>query len=466
MRCRSLFHVALLWLLVPASALHASIKSDVGYTDLALLLGGSMPDGSGVKVTQVEALESPGAYLPNPSNSEFVGKTFVDKTGGGGNSTHATNVGKYFYGNTTSLSPGVTTIDVYEAVNFLGSGMLKATSTSQPAVESSAIQNHSWIGTTGNASIDQDILRRLDYLINRDNVLVVAGLNNGNSTPIPNLLAGAYNGISVGRSDGNHSTGTTSIDGSGRVKPDIVAPTNATSYATPLVASAGALLIETASSLTSTDATKTQVLKSVLLAGASKVGEEFSSSWDRTHTRPLDEHYGAGELDIYNSYHIMATEEQEANPSSNLGLLGWAFQQVASDSLIYFFEVPAGDVLTELSAILTWNRTITDGLPGPGFGNLQSTMANLDLRFYAASSFTLGTQLDYSVSDEDNVEHIYQTNLPSGQYALVVQKRNPSQPDTDFALAWRVATVPEPSTAALLLACLMLLTLTRHNHSR
>lgn len=438
-------------LVLPPIIARADLKLDVGYTELSAGLGNAMPDGSGVKVTQVEAplIGTTNAYMPDTVNAQFAGKTITDKTGGGVTSWHATTVGTYFYGSTTSLSPGITTIDVYEANNFLGSGLLRSGTTSSPIVETSDIQNHSWVGTTGVAATDQDILRRLDYMIDRDNVLVVAGLNNGAATQVPNLLAGAYNGITVGRSDGDHSTGTTQIDGTGRVRPDIVAPTGASSWATPVVASAGAVLIETASSLVSADADKTQVIKAVLLAGASKTGEEFSASWDRTNTRPLDEHYGAGEVDILNSHGIMATEEQEASASTNLGLLGWAFEQVANDSLIYFFEVPAGNVLTELSAILTWNRIITNGLSGPNFGNLQSSMANLDLRFYAASNFTLGGQLDFSVSDVDNVEHIYQTNLGAGQYALVVEKRNSSQPNTDYALAWRVSTVPEPGSFAL-----------------
>ena len=121
--------------------------------------------------------------------------------------------------------------------------MLKTSTTIAPVVENRKIQNHSWIGTVDNGgTTDTDALRRFDFAIQRDDFLAVAGVNNGSSSAVPALLANAYNAISVGLTDGNHSTGATTADGAGRGKPEIVAPSFATSFSTPLVSSAGAML--------------------------------------------------------------------------------------------------------------------------------------------------------------------------------------------------------------------------------
>ena len=72
-------------------------------------------------------------------------------------------------------------------------------------------------------------------------------INGGGPLSVP-LLSHLFNGIAVGRSDGNHEAGgtLTGYDRADRMKPEMVAPASATSYATPLVSGASALLIETA----------------------------------------------------------------------------------------------------------------------------------------------------------------------------------------------------------------------------
>ena len=69
----------------------ASLKDDIGYTQLKTLLGGLTPDGTGVIVTQVEATSS-GHWMPDSANTELVGKTITNKSSGTptGYSGHAT----------------------------------------------------------------------------------------------------------------------------------------------------------------------------------------------------------------------------------------------------------------------------------------------------------------------------------------------------------------------------------------
>jgi len=68
--------------------------------------------------------------------------------------------------------------------------------------------------------------QRLDYAIVRDGFTAVVGVNNGDSTTLPELLSQSYNTISVGRSDGKHGHGLTVLDGQGRIKPELVVPVN------------------------------------------------------------------------------------------------------------------------------------------------------------------------------------------------------------------------------------------------
>ncbi|HEV2292474.1 MAG TPA: hypothetical protein VGR35_01380 [Tepidisphaeraceae bacterium] len=450
--------VGIALLLVPVT--DAGYADDVGYTQLKAELGAATPSGSSVSVTQVEGRNDVDAqgnpldafpnYLPDAANAQFAGKTINARTPGGQVSSHATAVGQYFYGSTSSIAPGITTIDAFEVNDWLGSGWLRTGSTSAPVSDGRKVQNHSWVGSAG--ASDPEILRRLDYAINNNNggsgFTAVVGLNNGSGNAHPPLLSNAYNAIAVGRSDGNHSRGTTTADGAGRVKPDLVVPLGATSWATPVVGAAAALVIDKSNTTPAlANASRPQAVKAILMAGATKA--EFGAAWDRTPTRPLDEVFGAGELNVYRSYHVLTAGEQAAGSASLVSTTGWDFATAASTTQTYYFDVPAMHELTELSTILTWNRVVQDGVAGPSFGNLTSSLANLDLQLYTVDGFSLGTLLDQSISAVDNVEHIYRpTALTAGRYAMQVTT---DTLNTNYALAWHgsLTAVPEPGAAAV-----------------
>ncbi len=170
---------ALAILLCTAGLSRADYFQDIGYTALKNNLGAATPTGAGVQVTQVEANENSVNYLPDTSSAEFTGKTFTTLSGSSGVSGHATLVGQYFYGIYTSIAPGITSIANYSANGWVGSGFLNTgNSFFAPKVETRKIQNHSWIGS---GSSDQEILRRFDYAISRDDFLAVVGLNNGST---------------------------------------------------------------------------------------------------------------------------------------------------------------------------------------------------------------------------------------------------------------------------------------------
>lgn len=436
--------MAVLAIGVPA---RADYRADVGYDALQVELGAALPTGAGVSVSQIEAPEGGTSfYRPDVTHGEFAGKTINILSGGlTGASGHATVVGAHFYGLSSSLAPGVSLIDVYEVNSWLGAGFLNRSSTTEPAVENRAVSNHSWIGTFGSTSVDQDVLRRFDYVIQRDDFLAVVALNNGSGSTIPSLLGSSYNGLVVGLSSGEHSSGTTDIDGSGRVKPDLVTPFELTSYGTPSVGAAGALLLEKAGAVAElADAGRSVTLKAILLAGATK--SQFPT-WDRTTTRPLDEHYGAGQLNVYHSYHVLTAGRQAASTSVSVRPRGWDFRATAAGGQRYFFDIAAGDTASAFSVVLTWNRAIADGLPHPvNWGSPTSSLANLTLKLYNATGFTVGSLVDSSESVVDNAEHIFAPMLAPGRYALEVT--SPTN-GISYGLAWNslptvtiVATTP------------------------
>ena len=432
--------------------------ADIGFTGLQSLLGGALPTGQGISVTQVESLVD-GSY--RPSTSSFPSKVFSFPSGGNTTaSSHSTTAGAYLYGS-GSLSPSVgegnASITVYEVNSWVGTGFLRATTPSLlPKSETASIQSHSWIGTTNNATLDTQILQRFDYMLDRDNVVAAVALNNGNG-PVPSLMAQSHNALAVGLSNGGHSFGSTTLDGSGRTKPSLVVPAGATSWATPTVASAAALLLQKASTTVSlSNGTKALAIRSILLAGASKDEEEFSSPWTHSESSPLDARYGAGELDVASSYRILTGGEYAASSTSLVGSEGWNFGSASSQSTAcYFFDLNNTMPLS-LTATLVWNSKVTpfdtNPFPVAVSYDFSTFVPNLDLRLYSASGFTLGTQIAASLSTVDNVELIYAMGLSPGRYALSVSSDSNA---VDYSLAW-TAAVPEPSSWVLLLLALFL----------
>jgi hypothetical protein len=174
-----------------------------------------------------------------------------------------------------------------------------------------------------------------------------------------------------------------------------------------------------------------QVIKAILMAGADK--SKFPA-WDRTPTRPLDDRFGAGELNVYNSYHILKAGQQAASSIAAVANTGWDYTSVAAGAPQYYYFDITGNSTDRLSALLSWNRIITDSNPDPDTWTPSAYVPNLNLRLYSATGFALGAQVDSSVSALDNVQCIYQTTLPAGRYALEVTAASGS---ANYALAWQ-----------------------------
>jgi hypothetical protein len=433
--------------ILPSVLTAQGYKTLIGYDDLLAEKGSALEDGTGIVVVQPEAPTGPARgsrpYMPNTSDSQFSGKTITDGTGRTSDpSSHATGVGRTFYGN-SGMAGGIQSITGYDANDYLGR-ILGFSSGGDPLAQGFDVGNHSYVGTSLTTADTINLGQRFDFVINRDNTVMVVGANNGSGGSTPDLMATSYNAITVGRTDGNHSRGPTKKYGPGRIKPDIVAPAGTTSGATPIVGAAAALLREAGAG---TNFERNEVIKSVLFAGATK--REFPD-WDRTTTRPIDDIYGYGELNIYNSYHIFEGGEFAAStsdPATDVGLMGWDYGDFdGTNDLYYDFEILAGQTAWEVSASLVWNIEVTDNDSSSAVFDASTMLANLDLELFDSTGTFLGSLVDSSLSTLYNTEHIYQRDLGPGNYTFRVS----GDSAVDYGFSWRIGSVPEPGSVVFL----------------
>ncbi|HEY2588167.1 MAG TPA: S8 family serine peptidase [Tepidisphaeraceae bacterium] len=385
-------------------------------------------NGSGVPVAQAEAEVGPGEFEVNPSavNQPASLFTYTSSAGSvtgvpppnaaGAESYHADAVGQIFYGNGTSIAPGVSHVDNYEADYFINNVI------DGLAPIAAKVINQSFVATDQNGTPIEDPAtdQAYDNYIARFNKIIVSSAGNGG---MPDSPSTAYNDISVGSSDFPVSVGPTA---DGRSKPDISAPGSATSFTAPQVAAAAAVLLQATHQdlpwWSGFGASDERTIKALLLNGADK-----PAGWTHTPTMPLDPRYGAGAVDAAN-----AVQELDAGralldiptwsplggthaPLNLHGLFsnkpsGWDFGAIASSPKLdavnhYLFTVSGSSTLT---ATLVWNRQFN-----------QSTINNLDLNLYNVDTHALVAQ---SISGVDNVEELYMTGLPAGHYDIEVLK--------------------------------------------
>lgn len=449
---------AALGLLFVATTASASYLDDIGYTDLVSQLereGTALPDGTGVTVTQVEASVSTTsvAYLPTASSYTGVSITNRSTSYSGTTSWHADMVGEKIYGN-SAMGSGISQVGVYYVSDWLGTGFLNYGTSLLPKTETADVVNHSWVATTSN-SYDKNILNRLDYSIETDDYVAVVGTNNNDSGTATSgdLLAGAYNVISVGVTDGTHVEGSSTING-GVGYPHLVVPTSTTSEATAVVSSAASLLIQTANTMGFSNGVKSETIKAVLLAGASK---EDLPTWSASSTSPLDSTYGAGELDVQNSYNILLSGEQTSG-STLVSSTGWDYSTIAlGATTTYYFNLSgAGDI----SIALNWNAIYSGG----NANNLTLSLANLNLFLYEVNGDgSLGSLVQESMASSGNIEAIWAVDLLAGDYVIQVAyagNASGSKTSYNYALAWEsfnTSPVPEAPVSFFLTSGFLLL---------
>ena len=465
-------------ILIPAmlnlSTAYAGYKDDVEFKRLEEEVI-TLPDGEGIRVTQIEAGDN--AWMPDPSLPQFSEKNIIDKSGinPGQYSTHATSVGGIFYGNTSSMTPGINSIDSFSAIDWLTSGFLNTmNNTQKPFTTSARVANHSWIGSFSGDTYTRDALRRLDWVIDQDEYIQVAALSNGSANRP--LFSSSFNAITVGRTDNGHGHGLSGVDTiytSSRVSPNIVAPMSTTSSATPVVASGATLLVHLGHNnpTLSSDpelsyfinrnnkiiynAERSEVIKAALMAGADRwtcnSGNaniiDYRSDETNMASNGLDSRYGAGQINIYQSYHIINAGEQNSyddyeNGGGEIGLYGFDYdpcfggENNCNSTGSYYFTTDSEHI--RLSVNLSWNIMVDGG--GTWNFNGTATLYDLDLILFDITDPDNHVMITSSESRTENSENIWILLEQNRDYLLeVVPGEEEGMFRWDYALAWRMS---------------------------
>jgi hypothetical protein len=350
-------------------------------------------------------------------------------------SNHAYSVGIDMYGGGTVAYPYVTNpsvTDVYAqaydtfALTQLGTqngtGYGPLPSNFPTGVK---VVNNSYVYSFTTTGSDTDAYRRLDYLINQDNVTFVTGAVSSDSSGDTFVMNwSSFNCLAVSGSSQpfNPSVGT------GKQHADLYLPGDA-SYSAATVSSYATALYGYANATNQSDGMNTVVNRSLLMAGTDK------TVYSPTTANHLDLVHGAGEPDFDTSMAILQAGEKPflnvssgsvtGSPSTTQD--GWSYGKAsASGRSVVLFS--SANVITGLTASLNWN--VTSPVTGSQVNTSVVNFPSLTLQVIPATStgggnYTLGANQSnsmlYSIATGDNVQYLYDTtSLPAGTYAFVI----------------------------------------------
>jgi len=428
-----------------------------GFSDLAARLGpGSMPTGAGIGVGLVEAL-SGGNYAPASAN--FPNQAITLMSGASGGSGHANSV----LSGLINRAPGVPAVWSWEALDWLQSGFLRFQS-GPPLTPPGNIRlfNHSWIAGVNDPPVDNEVMRRFDFQINRDNTFHTPGTGNSLNGATPFILSSQFNAITVGHPNGARSdTPGGGRDGTGRMKPDLVVQSVGTSSsAAPRAGAAAVLLIDTALNdpTLSGDpgARRTETIKAALLVGADRTeawnNQPTAKGPDRGRTtRPLDVGWGAGFLNVDRS-HLVLTGGRQSGAAAvplmpTIEATGWDLLTIpASTSRFWRFRL--NEPVEEIAIVATWNRFVASTFAS-------WNMMDIDLLLHRVEGSELlpligdagldafGSGNVTSESAVDNVELLVVRDLAAGNY-VIEARRAAGATDREVAIAWIMPETEKP----------------------
>jgi hypothetical protein len=456
----------------PCAVIYAQDFWTAGVTELRAF--GTNLYGSGIRVAQVEfpidaqGLEwevSPTYVGQPPSLFTYYSNnvsTNVYPNSLGEESIHADSVAWNFYDVTTGVATNVAHVDNYNANYFIVENLndtfsLPSSNIDDPVVNQSFAfgdeVSNQFVNLSSNEQAAVDTA--YDNYATKYSTLFVSGAGNGaenGDPPYVSAPATCYDGIGVGVFEGNGSSPGPTID-NGRCKPDLtaIAPGGATSYSCPIVAGAATVLMQAGGrgdGGSDTNFARNMVtVKALLMNGAVKPAD-----WSNSPPSPLDFRYGAGVVNVFNSYEQLIGGEHGYNFTTNIPmgtahppvvttasistLHGWDFNTNTSSSSKdsvshYFFNATNSndDASFMLTATLVWNRHQNT-----------SGINNLELFLYNAANSNL---LASSTSIVDNVQYVFVPQLPQGRYDLQVWKAGGGSIISDsepYALAWSISS--------------------------
>jgi hypothetical protein len=442
----------------PSAPAHASTLDNIGVTLLRSVT--TNLNGEGIRVAQPEASLSTNSpvFQVNPAaigqpvslftyySIEGTSTNYPNSVGE--ESAHANGVAAILSGIPDGVATNVAHIDNHEADYFINTYIDSAS----PPDPGAPIVNQSFTFGALSTGVQQQVDQAFDDAAALHGTLFISGADNSGTVKAP---ATCYNGIGVGVIDGGSGIGPTPDNG--RSKPDLVGFGGFTSASTPLVTGSAALLLQAALRGDGGDNTNAagdmRTLKAFLLNGAVK-----PSGWTNGPSTPLDPRYGAGIVNVFNSYQQLAGGQHLAIEQTSVGLgaahppgpsaanlaqwSGWNFDTSLSSTMTqdrikhYYFNLTntATNATFTFTGTLVWNRQEN-----------QAAINDLDLLLYDTATSNVVAE---STSFVNNVEHIYIRHLPPGRYDLQVWKAGGNAgngritSDETYALAWEFFAMP------------------------
>jgi hypothetical protein len=197
------------------------------------------------------------------------------------------------------------------------------------------------------------------------------------------------------------------------------------------------------------NAERTEVIKAVLMAGADRLTHDSTSAdllnYRRNATdqtaNGLDRRFGAGQLNVRNSYWILAAGEQgsaeDGNAAAHVASRGFdydpGFGGGSGSNSVATYPLPIDAQPQLLTAALVWNIDINGGTANTF--NPAATLRDLNLEVINVGE--AGSPLiAASRSTVENTENIWMVVPAGAQYALRVTRVGSFR--WDYGLAWQL----------------------------
>lgn len=338
-------------------------------------------------------------------------------------SGHATEVARRI----VAGFPQLREVIAAEASSYRAQSLRVGQANEDPVPAQWGVECHAYTG--GDWGLSLLALRRMDYRIKRDDVVVVVALENGsgarNHAMVP--MANAWNVITVGSVSGAHARGGTMLDGNGRGRPHVVGSNVSTSYNTGLVAGV-ALAVRGGLLAKGWSHGLAMAVRAVIMASANP---RVANGSDRLGSG-LDSIYGAGECDIGAAVRIV--NENAVRLVSDGGSKTVVRFRIAEGGWVDFRAAASWlRSLSRESFAYVWDGAVPD--------NTAASMARLMIQR------SDGHVMAMAVAEDDNAV-LLSVGLGRGEYSLVFEARS----EIDMAaVAWMPTVVeirePEPERA-------------------
>ena len=168
-------------------------------------------------------------------------------------------------------------------------------------------------------------------------------------------------------------------------------------------------------------------------------------------SRPLDEIFGAGTINIDRAHMILTGNEQAGSSgvvpeTANITGPGWDWEYVSQGETVYY-RFTLTETAPEISFVATWHRIVSSTFSSSfSFPDIDLNLwkveneALIDMVGQGEDVFASGNVI--STSEVDNVEHIYIRGLEPGDYVLEMARMDTGS-SSRGGIAWWIPEAEE-----------------------